>query len=785
MLINRGQLMLLIAVRGHVKPNAKADPAFADGEDRVQDERQPEEERPRKKRHILLRIDSWIDSTVWNLGFKLAEAWEEITIFFRRFRVRGWKKLAFEAAGEAMTLGTAGSVVLLALALPAFEETKEDWKNRGDFAVTFLDRYGNVVGHRGIIHEDSVPIDELPDHLIKAVLATEDRRFFDHYGIDFIGLGRALSENAKAGGVVQGGSTLTQQLAKNLFLTNERSIERKIKEAFLAVWLEVNLSKKEILSLYLDRAYMGGGTFGAAAASQFYFGKKITDVSLAESAMLAGLFKAPAKYAPHVNLPAARARANDVLSNLVQSGLMSEGQVIGARRNPATAIDRADVKSPDYFLDWAFDEVQRLAKEGKIKDHSLVVRTTVDMGLQQAADAAMESSLREFGEGYKVKQGAMAMIENGGAVRAMVGGRDYGESQFNRAAKALRQPGSSFKLFTYSAAMEHGMTPETMISDAPITWRGWSPQNYARSYKGRVSLLTAMSQSLNTVPVRLAKDVLGTKVIVETAKAMGVETPLRMDKTIPLGTSEVTVLDQATAYAVMPAGGMQSRRHGIEQVLGYGGEVLYDFDRDEAPATRVLSEKATSSMNRILTQIPVIGTARRAALDGGIVTGGKTGTSQSYRDAWFIGFTGNYTTAVWFGNDDFTSMNNMTGGALPAMTFKKLMDYAHQGIELRAIPGIDNPLPTGNHKQGSDAVAEKKAEDPALMALTRPRSLSGETTRVLRQLTQSLKSAPPLVAGVEKVAEATRPAAGLRQGSGDGLRKGTAIVSPVVTNSVP
>lgn len=293
----------------------------------------------RRRRHIFLRIDSWIDSTVWTLGFKLVELWEEITIFFRRFRVRGWKKLGFELAGEAMTLGTVGFLGLLVLAQPAFEETKEDWRNRGDFAVTFLDRYGNVIGHRGIIHQDSVPIDQLPDNLIKAVLATEDRRFFDHYGIDFIGLARAMSENARAGGVVQGGSTLTQQLAKNLFLTNERSIERKIKEAFLATWLEANLSKKEILSLYLDRAYMGGGTFGAAAAAQFYFGKNIKDINLAEAAMLAGLFKAPAKYAPHVNLPAARARANEVLSNLVQSGMMSEGQVIAARRNPATAID--------------------------------------------------------------------------------------------------------------------------------------------------------------------------------------------------------------------------------------------------------------------------------------------------------------------------------------------------------------------------------------------------------------------------------------------------------------
>ncbi len=716
----------------------------------MQDEPKSSDERPLKKRHLLLRIDSWIDSTVWNLGFKLGETWEEITIFFRRFRVRGWKRLGFELAGEAMTLGTAGFVVLLALAQPAFEETHDDWRNRVDFAVTFLDRYGNTIGHRGIIHEDSVPIDQLPDHLIKSVLATEDRRFFDHFGIDFFGLARAMTENAKAGGVVQGGSTLTQQLAKNLFLTNERSIERKIKEAFLALWLEANLSKKEILSLYLDRAYMGGGTFGAAAAAQFYFGKNITEVNLAESAMLAGLFKAPAKYAPHVNLPAARARANEVLSNLVQSGLMTEGQVIAARRTPATAVDRADAQAPDYFLDWAFDEVQRLATAGKFRDHSVIVRTTIDMGLQQAAETAVETNLREYGESYKVKQGALVMIENGGAVRAMVGGRDYGESQFNRASKALRQPGSSFKLYTYSAAMEHGFTPESVISDAPITWRGWSPQNYGRSYKGRVTLLSAMAQSLNTVPVRLAKDHLGTEVIVKTAKAMGVETPLRSDKTIPLGTSEVTVLDQATAYAVMPAGGVQPRRHGIEQVLGYGGEVLYDFNRDEPPPQRVLSEQATSSMNRILTQIPVIGTARRAALAGGIVTGGKTGTSQSYRDAWFIGFTGNYTTAVWFGNDDFTSMDNMTGGSLPAMTFKTLMDYAHQGIELRAIPGIENPLPTGDHK-GSE-VAKKDGAEPALPALVRPRSLSTESTRILKEIAAKLKSTSPLLPA--KVADA-------------------------------
>jgi penicillin-binding protein 1A len=707
----------------------------------------------RRKRHILLRIDSWIDSGLWTSASRIFDFWEDVTIASRKLHVRGWKKFLINIADDALTVGTAGTVLMLALALPAFEETKKDWRYRGDFAVTFLDRYGNTIGHRGIIHEDSVPIDQMPDHFIKAVLATEDRRFFEHFGIDFIGLARAMSENARAGGVVQGGSTLTQQLAKNLFLTNERSLERKVKEAFLALWLEANMSKKEILSLYLDRAYMGGGTFGAAAAAQFYFGKNLTDVTLAESAILAGLFKAPAKYAPHVNLPAARARANTVLSNLVQGGLMTEGQVVGARRNPATVIDREDVKAPDYFLDWAFDEVQKLAKDGKIKDHTVVVRTTIDTGLQQAAEQAMEGSLREFGEGYRVKQGAMVMIENGGGIRAMVGGRDYGESQFNRATAALRQPGSSFKVYTYSAAMEKGYKPETLISDAPVTWRGWSPQNYGRSYAGKVTLQTALAKSYNTVPVRLAKDVLGTQIIVDTAKAMGVATPLRSDKTIPLGTSEVTVLDQATGYAVFPADGMQSRRHGIAQVLDYEGKVLYDFDRDEPPARRVLSEEANSKMNRMLVTIPVEGTAKRGALDNGIVSGGKTGTSQSYRDAWYVGFTGNYTTAVWFGNDDFTSMNNMTGGALPAMTFKRLMDYAHQGMELRAIPGIQNPLPNGTHPKPANGAVIASADANAMPALTRPRSLSAEATRVIRSIGKKLKEASAPSLTVQKVAD--------------------------------
>ena len=413
-----------------------------------------------------------------------ARSGKTLTIFFRRFRVT---RLA--ARGRSNS-----SARLHARRRPArsscwrwpcrpSRKPQATGATQDDFAVTFLDRQGNEIGQRGIIQRDSVPVDEMPDHVIKAVLATEDRRFFEHYGIDFLGLVRAMSENVRANSVVQGGSSITQQLAKNLFLTNERTVERKVKEAFLAVWLEVNLSKKEILQLYLDRAYMGGGTFGIAAAADFYFGKSVKDLNLAEAAMLAGLFKAPAKYAPHINLPAARARANVVLTNLVQGGFMTEGQVLSARLHPADIVDRGDRKSPDYFLDWAFEEAKRHRRRSRGM-RSMVARTTIDMNLQRAAEESVEFHLRQYGKEYGVTEGAIVVMETGGAVRAIVGGRDYGASQFNRATKALRQTGSSFKPYVYATAMEHGFTPDSVISDGPISWGGWSPKNYGRSYSG-------------------------------------------------------------------------------------------------------------------------------------------------------------------------------------------------------------------------------------------------------------------------------------------------------------
>src|SRR5205085_2612197 len=315
-----------------------------------------------KLKRFLLDFDALLDSSVFHAARWLREYYERFSAFMDRFHVAGWRRwVLVEPLSEGATLGLGGLIVMLALAIPAFRETSDDdWLKKSELAVTFLDRYGNEVGSRGIRHNDAIPLEEFPDHLIKAVLATEDRRFYEHFGIDIAGTVRALTANARAGGVVQGGSSISQQLAKNLFLSNERTIERKIKEAFLALWLETRLSKNEILKLYLDRAYMGGGAFGVDAAAQFYFGKSARDVNLAEAAMLAGLFKAPTKFAPHINLPAARARANVVLDNLVEAGFMTEGQVFGARRNPATAIDRRDERVANYYLDYAFDEMKKL-----------------------------------------------------------------------------------------------------------------------------------------------------------------------------------------------------------------------------------------------------------------------------------------------------------------------------------------------------------------------------------------------------------------------------------------
>src|SRR6516162_6067993 len=455
-------------------------------------------------RRLLLDFDSRLDFGVFQGGSWSRELFERFSDFMDRFHVAGWRRwLLIEPFSEAATFGACGLVLMLTLASPAFlDTTDEDWLRRSEIAVTFLDRYGNEVGSRGVKQNDSIPLEEMPDHLLKAVLATEDRRFYDHFGIDVPGTARALVTNARAGGVRQGGSSITQQLAKNLFLSNERTIERKIKEAFLALWLESRLTKNEILKLYLDRAYMGGGTFGVNAAAQYYFGKSARDVNLSEAAMLAGLFKAPTKFAPHINLPAARARANVVLDNLVDAGFMTEGQVFGARRNPAVAMDRRDESAPGYYLDYAFEEMKRLVDTPafrSIPDRAFVVRTALDLGLQRTAEDSVESMIRQFGRDYHAKQAAAVVADLDGAVRAMVGGMDYNTSQFNRATEAYRQPGSSFKPYVYATALMNGFKPTSVVVDSPVCIGNWCPKNYGGGHAGAMTLTQAITRSINVV----------------------------------------------------------------------------------------------------------------------------------------------------------------------------------------------------------------------------------------------------------------------------------------------
>jgi penicillin-binding protein 1A len=651
-----------------------------------------------KIRHLMLDFDARIDSTLFSSAKGARELYERFSTFMDRFYVGGWKRWVFvEPFSEAATLGLGGLILLLALAIPAFRETAdEDWLKKSDLAVSFLDRYGNPIGSRGIKHNDSIPLEDFPDNLIKATLATEDRRFYDHFGIDIAGTARALVTNAQAGGVRQGGSSITQQLAKNLFLSNERTIERKVNEAFLAIWLETRLTKNEILKLYLDRAYMGGGTFGVDGAAHFYFNKSVRDINLAEAAMLAGLFKAPTKFAPHINLPAARARANVVLDNLVDAGFMTEGQVFGARRNPAFAVDRRDENSPNYYLDYAFDEMRKLVDTfpRSYAERVFVVRTAIDMKVQKAAEDAIENQLRQFGRDYHATQAATVVADLDGGIRAMVGGRDYGASQFNRATDAYRQPGSSFKPYVYTTALLNGFTPKSTVVDGPVCIGNWCPQNYGHSYSGTVTLTQAITRSINVVPVKLSIALggkegpkAGRAKIVAVARRFGITAPLPDTPSLPIGSDEVTVIEHAVAYATFPNKGKAVTPHAVLEVRTGQGDLVWRWDRDGPKPRQAIPPNIAADMAGMMSHVVSEGTARRAALDG-IPTAGKTGTTNAYRDAWFVGYTGNFTCAIWYGNDDYSPTNRMTGGSLPAQTWHDIMTAAHEGVEIRELAGV-------------------------------------------------------------------------------------------------
>lgn len=706
-------------------------------------------------RERLGLIDSWLDSSLAAAWQAVRDRYHAASSFFARFRLSGWKRGLNECLSEASTLGVGGLILMYALALPAFLEIDESKAlGTGQYSVTFLDRYGAEIGKRGILHNDSITLEEIPEHLIKATLATEDRRFFEHFGIDLIGTARALAANLNAGETVQGGSTITQQLAKNLFLSSERSLTRKLKELFLAFWLEARFTKREILKLYFDRAYMGGGAFGVEAAAQFYFGKSVRDINLAEAAMLAGLFKAPTKFAPHVDLPAARARANDVLTNLVDAGFMTAGQVHAARLNPARPVENRTVSSPDWFLDWAFEEIQRIA-EGR-GHFVLTARTTLDPGLQQAAEQALISTLRLHGRAQNASTGALVSMEPDGAVRAIVGGTDYGESQFNRATHAKRQPGSSMKLYVYANAVERGLTPKSIVRDAPVSCGNWQPKNYDGGYGSGASMTAgvAFARSLNTVAVDLSLRYDRDNVVALTQR-LGVQ-GVRKTCSMALGDGGVTPLQHTSAFATFANGGKLARPYAILEITNSRGEVIYNRDVDEPEAPQVIQRHHAEAMNQMMQMVVTEGTARKAALDF-TYTAGKTGTSSSYRDAWFVGFSGALVTGVWVGNDDFRPMNNVTGGGIPTIAWHSFMSVAHKDMNIPQIPGLPlHPAQVAARQQEEEQRRQRSAQSPAAVASEpglatpgqprRPSSLmSARSREALRKTAQALKTAAGIV----------------------------------------
>ena len=699
----------------------------------------------RRKLVDWLAIDSWIDSGLYGVWTRLKDWWSGYSSFFGRFEVKGFTRALNELACEGLTLGTGGMALIVAFAIPSFEIAQGKMNLSDDYSVTFLDRFNNEIGKRGLLRDDSVPLNEIPDYMIKATLATEDRRFYEHFGVDVMGTFRALAANAHANTVVQGGSSLTQQLAKNMFLSPERSLGRKIKEAFIAVYLETHYTKPEILKLYFDRAYLGGGSYGVEAAAQFYFGKSIRDVNLAEAAMLAGMFKAPTRYAPHINLAASRARANEVLTNMVEAGYLTEGQVYGARMNPAKIVERGDYYSPDWFLDWAFEEVQRLM-QGR-KEHIVLAKTTVDVGLQKMAEQSVQQTIQQYGRARSFEQGAMVVMEPDGAVRALVGGKDYGESQFNRATHAYRQPGSSFKPYVYITALENGYKPTTVVNGNGAVCGRWSPHNYASGESNTMMLKDALAHSINTIAVKISLAV-GREKVLATMNKLGI-TRLKKTCSLALGDQGLTPLEHTQNYAVFRSGGMSVHAYGIDEIHTLQGELLYSHDRDEPPPQRLFDQKAVEELNTMLQGVVQYGTGKRTQLDF-TYNVGKTGTSSSWRDGWFMGFTGQYVTGVWMGNDDFSPMARVTGGSFPAQAWHDFMVMAHDTDNIPQIPGIAlHPVQVA--EQERIAAAQRAAEDATAgsvpTAAPTPESvkdMSQGTRQVLEKIGSLLKEARPL-----------------------------------------
>jgi len=568
--------------------------------------------------------------------------------------------------------------------------------------VTIYDTAHRLIARRGLTQGVLIEVATLPPYVANAFIAIEDRRFRGHLGVDPIGLVRAAWHNASAGRVVQGGSTLTQQLAKNLFLVPDRTFRRKVQEAMLALYLEYRYSKDQILTLYLNRVYFGAGVYGIEAAAQRFFGKHASQLSLPEAAILAGSVKAPARYNPLSDPDAAHARASVVLSEMRDQSLIDEDTEQDALTTRVRVVRGAGTPGAGYFADWIISQLSGYI--GEIEE-AVVVETTLDIDAQSEAERAIAAGLKEEGGKLGASQGVLVALTPDGAVRAMVGGASYRLSPYNRATDALRQPGSAFKPFVYLAAFEHGRKDTDVMNDGPVNVRGWQPEDYEGKYRGDVTLREAFAISSNSVAVQLTEET-GPKAVAKTARRLGVETPLQAVHSLALGTSVVTPLELTAAYAPFANGGNAVTPFGIVRIKTKAGKVLW---RRRAPAAaRVIAPDHLAAMTGLLTDVVTYGTGKAARLDDR-PSAGKTGTTQNYRDAWFVGFSADLVCGVWIGNDDNTPMIRATGGTLPARIFKSFMMNAERGLPSRPLPGAA-PLPEA--PAGDAAPPEQKPDDP-------------------------------------------------------------------------
>ncbi len=571
-----------------------------------------------------------------------------------------------------------GLVAWYAYDLPDIARLEEAAGERGP-TVTIEAADGSVLAHYGDLYGVAVQLHELPPHLAHAVLAVEDRRFYEHAGVDPRGVARALWDNIWTGGLRSGGSTISQQLAKNLFLSPDRTLRRKVQEALLALWLERRFGKDQILTIYLNRVYFGQGTYGVDAAARRYFGKPARDVTVYEAALLAGLLKAPSRYNPVSNPELASARAGVVLDSMVDAGWLTARQAERTKMGAGVVRSAGSGAQSRYAADWVLESVRDYVGHA---GGDLVVMTTIEPRLQRLAEQTVADNLatarRRAGS-----QAALVAMRPDGAVVAMVGGRNYGESQFNRATQALRQPGSAFKLFVYLAAVEAGLRPGDRIEDRPVTVGGWMPRNARREHHGEVSLREAAARSLNSVAV-IVSEAVGRDSVVAVARRLGITSDLHTDPALALGAYEVTLLELTAAYAVMANRGYGVWPYAVTEIRGGDGRVLYR--RSGGGPGRVVAAPDVAAINDILTAAITWGTGSRARLAR--PAAGKTGTSQDSRDAWFIGYTPDLVAGVWFGNDDNSPMAGIGGGSYPSLTWKAFMAPALAGVPPTPLPGV-------------------------------------------------------------------------------------------------